>query len=131
MLSDKLFISGALHERRIELGDGTLETLHFRELTTTEFERFGLWNSSADEEVQARAAARLIAMSLRTADGKEAITAEQAEQLKRPVSVRIVAAIYEVNGLGRRKDGSAQDSKAEAGKESPPGETSGSGTLSA
>jgi hypothetical protein len=112
MLSAKLFIEDRLEERSIELADGSVEVLHFRHLPNTAFERYAIWTNSADEDVVATAHARLLALGLCTADGKDAITAAQAERLKRPVMLRMIAALLEVNGFGKRTDGGSRDAEA-------------------
>ena len=112
MLSPKLFIEERIEERTIELGDGSVEVLHFRHLPNTAFERYAIWSASKDEDVVATAHARLLAMGLCTPDGADAITADQAERLKRPVMLRLIAALLEVNGFGKRTDGGAKDAAA-------------------
>lgn len=123
MLSDKLFISDKIEERTIELDDGTKEVLWFKHLPNTAFERYAIWNNSKDEDVVASASAGLIALGLCEPDGKPAITRERAEQIKRPVMLRIVNALLEVNGYGKKKTDAEQQ-----GNDSPPVETTGSGT---
>lgn len=100
MLSDKLFISDKVEEKSVELADGTTEVLFFKHLPNSVFERYGLWNASSDEQVKVMASSRLLALGLCEPDGKPAITAEQAENLKRPVMLRLLTALFEVNGFG-------------------------------
>lgn len=96
-LSDKLFISGTIEERTIELGDGTKETLFFKHLPNTAFERYAIWVNSADEDTMATAAARLVSMGLCEPDGSPALTFERAQTLKRDVLKRVFRALIEVN----------------------------------
>lgn len=118
-LSDKFFVDPAkVEEREIELGDGTKEALHFKQLDSVTLERYAMWANSADEEVAASATHRLISMALVEPDGQPAISFEQAKLLKRPIVQRMLAAIFDVNGYGKGK----------AGNDSPAAPKSGSGT---
>lgn len=108
MLPAHLFIDTArVEERTVELGDGTSEVLHFKHLPNTAFERYAIWTNSADEEVRASAPARLVELGLCDADGKPSLTREQAERLKRPVLLRLVTALLDVNGYGKAAPGNA------------------------
>lgn len=100
MLNEQFYISEAIHEKEIELADGSKHVLHFKELPNTAFEKYAMWCSSADEDVVASASARLLVMGLCAADGKPAVTVEQAERIKRPVMQRMVKALLDVNGYG-------------------------------
>lgn len=100
MLNEQFYISETIHEKEIELADGSKHVLHFKELPNTAFEKYAMWCSSADEDVVASASARLLAMGLCDADGKPAVTVEQAERIKRPVMQRMVKTLLDVNGYG-------------------------------
>jgi hypothetical protein len=117
MLDSALFTSEAVHEREITLGDGTKHVLFFREIPSAEFRK--LQTESRKEELQEIAASKLIARSLCTKEGEDAITFEDAAKLKQGVRFAIALAIGEVNGLG-----------ASVGKVSPTEATNGSGTSS-
>jgi len=103
MLDNKFFISDEVEERSIEMGDGSVEVLHFKHLSNTALERYAIWLSSADEDVIATASARLVALGLCEPDGKTTLSVEQAERIKRPVMQRIVKALLEVNGYGKQQ----------------------------
>lgn len=118
MLDAALFISDEIAEKEIELADGSKHVLFFKQLPNTAFEKYALWNASADEDVAAKASARLLVLGLCDADGKPALTLEQAERIKRPVMQRMFAALIDVNGYGKGKQGN----------DLPPGATTGSGT---
>lgn len=115
MLNEALFTSATVHEREITLGDGTKHVLNFREVHAAAFRK--LQATSKNEDEQELAASKLIAASLCNPDGTDAITVEQAGQLKQGVRFAIAMAIGEVNGIG-----------AHVGKVSPPEEKNGSGT---
>jgi hypothetical protein len=104
MLSEKFFISDQIEERSIELGDGSSEVLYFKHLPNTAFERYAIWSNSKDEDIVASAHARLLAMGLCGPDGAAAVTQEQAERIKRPVMLRMIAALLEVNGYGKKAE---------------------------
>lgn len=102
MLNANLFISDKIEERSVELGDGTSEVLYFKHLSNTIFERYAIWTASADEDVVAIASSRLIVLGLCNSDGTPALTLNEAERLKRPVMQRVMQALLEVNGYGKK-----------------------------
>ena len=103
MLDKSLFVSTEVVEREVELADGKKHKLFFKELTAADIARYVNALNSSDEEVQVMASPKLIALSLCEADGKAAITVEQALQLKPTVIGPILDAVREVNGLGDKK----------------------------
>lgn len=103
MLDKSLFISDEIVEKTIELADGSKHVLFFKQLPNTAFEKYAVWCSSADEDVVSMASTRLLAMSLCDPDGKPAISAEQAQRIKRPVLQRMVRALFDVNGYGTQE----------------------------
>jgi len=115
---DTFFVSPEVHERTVELADGTKHILHFREVPATVFRKFQMDESSDDEDVRANSIARLIAASLCNADGSPAMSVEKAAMLKPNPSNAIFSAVLSVNGVGAK------------GKAQPPGEPTGSGTSS-
>lgn len=100
MKFDGFFVSDEIHERTVELGDGSKHVLHFRELSVTELRRFAQAERSDDEDVRAQSVAKLIAASLCDPDGKPAMTVEQAVRLKPKVGNAIFAALMSVNDSG-------------------------------
>lgn len=104
MLDERFFISTTLEEREVTLVDGSKAVLHFRHLPNTDFERYAMWSKSADEDIAASAAARLISVGLCEPDGKPALTLEQAVRLKRPVMMQMLTALLDVNGYGKSAD---------------------------
>lgn len=115
MLDAALFVSDAVHEREITLGDGTKHKLHFKEIAAGEFRKLQTANQAQAEE----AASKVIAASLCNPDGSQALTVEEAGKLKQGVRLALSLAIADVNGIG-----------AAVGKVSPPEEKTGSGTSS-
>jgi hypothetical protein len=98
MLDNAFFVSTELHEREVELADGSKHVLYFKELPAIEFRRFALAEQSENENIKATSIAKLIAASLCDADGKMAITFEQALNLKASAMNSIFEAMLEVNG---------------------------------
>lgn len=117
-LSASLFVSDTLHAREVKLPDGSVHTLHFRELPAVEFRKFYRAEQSDDDAKQSGSMASLIAACLCEPDGKPAITIKKALTLNAAATNAIMAAILEVNGF----------SKGEAGNPSAPEQMSGSGT---
>lgn len=106
MLADRYFTHDTIEERTVALGDGAEEVLHFKHLPNTVFERYAMWRGSADEEVVASAAARLVVLGLCEPDGAAALTIEQAVRLKPQVLQRLFLTVIDVNGWGSK--GAAQ-----------------------
>lgn len=103
MLDSSLFASTVVQEREIKLPDGKTHTLYFKELPAIEFSRYFNAVNSKDEDVQLLASAKLIAAGLCDPDGKQALTVEQAAQLKPGPLGAILEALRDVNGLGEEK----------------------------
>lgn len=116
----QLLIGDAVVEREIEMMDGSKAVMYFRELPNTVFETHAARAASADEKLAASAPAYLVSMALCEPDGKPALNQQQAERIKRPLLVRLLNTIFEVNGMIKKK--------AEAGNASAPETPSGSGT---
>lgn len=97
-LPSTCFISNSVHERKVKLGDDQEHTLHFRELTNTDFRKLVFAERSEDEDVRAAAEARMISMSLCDQDGKPALTLDDAVRLKPAISRALADAVLDVNG---------------------------------
>lgn len=108
-LSESFFVSEKLHEKTVELSNGEKHVLHFRELPGSEFSRFRDHQNSDDQEVRIMAIPRAIQASLRTPDGKEAITTEQAMKLKAPVMNALLTAAMEVNTFTEKKPSPSEE----------------------
>jgi hypothetical protein len=98
MLNESFFVSNQVQEKTVKLADGSEHTLYFKELPAVEFRRFALAEQSENDDVRAMSVAKLIAASLCDADGKPALTAEKALQLKAGAMNAIFEAMLEVNG---------------------------------
>ena len=113
-----LFISPALTEREITLADGSTALLHFAKAPAAEWSAYQFALAiGADDAARARAALRLVMVSLREPDGKPALSWDQVNALDPGVAQRLIIAATEVSRP-----------PADAGKALPPGESSGSGT---
>lgn len=117
---EAFFVSAQVHERKVTLADGSEHILYFKEVPATVYRKFQIAESSEDEDVRASSLAKLITASMCEADGSPAMTFEDACRLKGPVSNDLVSAVLEVNG--KRSPGES------LGNDSPPSETTGSGT---
>lgn len=113
-----LFISPALIEREVLLADGSKARLHFAKASAAEWSAYQFAIAlGADDAVRARAALRLIMVSLREPDGTPALSWDQVNALDPGVAQRLILAASEISRP-----------PADAGNASPPGEKSGSGT---
>jgi hypothetical protein len=103
-LPTTFFTSQEVHEREVTLADGSKHVLYFKELPAIEFRKFQMAETSDDEDTRAASVAKLIAVSLVEKDGKPAITAKQAAQLKGAAANALMSAILDVNGFGSKND---------------------------
>lgn len=99
-LDPSLFISDTVHERTVELGDGTKHKMHFRELPNPDLLRFTFAERSDDDDVRAEARARLVSASLCDEHGKPVLPFEHAIRLKPQVLSAFFAEVLAVNGFG-------------------------------
>lgn len=99
-LDPSLFISDTVHERAVELGDGTKHTMYFRELTNPDLLRFTFAERSDDDDVRAESRARLVSASLCDESGKPVLPFEDAIRLKPQVLSAFFAEVLAVNGFG-------------------------------
>ena len=97
MLDDSLFAGSDLHKRDVDVGGKTVG-LWFKELPAVDFIRFHSLTSSADEDVRAGAAAKLIAACVVNPDGTQAMSCDKAMTLKTKPLNAIFSAVLEVNG---------------------------------
>lgn len=100
MMDESLFVSDKLHERTVELPDGSTHVLHFKELPAVTFRAFHLAEKSSDEDVQTGSVAKLIAASLCDPDGKPAMTYAKVLTIKPAAANAFVQEILAVNGFG-------------------------------
>jgi hypothetical protein len=102
-LAASFFVSTEIHQKEVELADGEKHTLYFKELPHVEVRQFQLNELSEDHDVRVLSMARLIAASLCEADGKPAVTVEQATQLKASVVSKLMQVITDVNAAAQKK----------------------------
>lgn len=98
MLDKSLFVSTEVHEKKVKLADGSVHSLYFKELPAVEFRRFALAEQSDNDDIRATSIAKLISASLCNENGKQAVTFDQALQLKASAMSAIFEAMLEVNG---------------------------------
>lgn len=104
-LSKSLFVSDEVHEKEVTLPNGEVHKLHFKELSAVEFRKFQMAEFSENDEVKATSMAKLISSSLVEADGKLALTMQQALKLNSAATNAMIAVILSVNGFGEQKKG--------------------------
>lgn len=110
-LSKDFFVSDKLHERNIEMPDGSKHLIHFAELTAADFTNFRDEQRSDDAKVRALSTPRLLVKAVREPNGKPAMTAEQAAMLKPGPMRALFEAVLEVNTYdGKKASPSAADS---------------------
>jgi hypothetical protein len=112
MLPAALFRSDELHKRDITLADGSVHTLHFREMTKAEEQKMRAIAGKDGDHVS-----YMIAVSLCDDQGASVVDEDQAGNLKRGVRNAMVTAIMDINGSG-----------ATVGNGLPPAVSSGSST---
>jgi hypothetical protein len=95
------FSPDGIEQREIEFADGSKVPVWFRRLPNSTFERYAAWIKGTDEVAASLAHARLLAFGVCEADGRDALTVEQADRIKRPVALRILAELLRVNGYER------------------------------
>jgi hypothetical protein len=99
---DSLFASPTVHEKQVEMADGSTHTCWFKELTAVAFRSYQIAEHSADPDERVASMAKLVASSLCEPDGHLSLTLEKAKTLKPDVMNRMVMAILEINNIGGR-----------------------------
>jgi len=92
-----LFASTELHSKELTMLDGTKETFYFRELTSAQYRKYLLIESTGSYEEKSENIGDLISISLVGADGKQALTREQAIKLKPAVTILFFNEILKIN----------------------------------
>ena len=96
-LPDALFVSDQVVDREVELGDGKKHKLYFKAISHVEFNKWVTALTSPDEDVRDRAHSRLVVASMVTADGKPALSLEQANRIKPKVLRELSEVIADIN----------------------------------
>jgi hypothetical protein len=102
-LDASLFISDTVHARPVTLPDGSVHTMHFKELPAADFRKFHRAEASEDDAVHAGSMAVLIAASLCEPDGKPAMTFAKAQTLKPAAMLALFSEVMAVNGFGAKE----------------------------
>jgi hypothetical protein len=110
-LSKDFFVSDTLHERSVEMPDGSKHIIHFAELSAADFTAFRDEQRSEDAKTRALATPRLLAKAVREPNGKPAMTVDQAVKLKPGPLRALFEAVLEVNTFdGKKPSPSAEGS---------------------
>lgn len=91
-----LFTSAALEERELTLADGTAVRWHFAKVPSIEWSQYQFAIAGGDEGTRARASLRLVMLSLREPDGRQALNWEQVQRLDPGVAQQLMRAAGEV-----------------------------------
>jgi hypothetical protein len=113
-LSKDFFVSDKLHERSVEMPDGSKHLIHFAELSAADFTAFRDEQRSEDPKVRALATARLLAKAVREPNGKAAMTPEQADKLKPGPMRALFEAVLEVNTYDGKKPSPSAEASGSA-----------------
>lgn len=99
---DSFFVSAKVHDKEVELADGSKHTVWFKELSAVAFRAFQIAEHSQDLDERISSMPKLIAASVCEPDGTLAMNLERAKTLKPEVMNKLVAAILEINNIGGR-----------------------------
>lgn len=104
-----LMVGDTIHEREVELADGTKRTLYFKEVPAQVFRKWIIARNSDDDAVRAASAEILIVASMCEPDGRPALTLEQAARLKPAIASRLFDAVLDINDGANEKKAEGQD----------------------
>lgn len=113
-LSKDFFVSDKLHERAVEMPDGSKHLIHFAELSAADFTAFRDEQRSEDPKVRALATPKLLAKAVREPNGKQSMTVEQAANLKSAPLRALFEAVLEVNTYDGKKPSPSADGSGSA-----------------
>lgn len=99
VLNPLLFATDELHPKVVTLADGSRETFYFKELKASQISKYRAYYNQEDSNREL-AMAYLVSAALCDADGKMAITLEQAGNLKAGISDNFVNIILKMSGFG-------------------------------
>ncbi len=97
LLDASLFISQEVQSSDVVLADGNTHKLYFKELPSASWRVYSLIERNGTLKEKSENMQRIIALSLVTPDGKQAITLEKALELKAEVVIAIFSKIVEIN----------------------------------
>jgi hypothetical protein len=97
---DSLFASSRVHEKQVEMADGSTHTCWFKELTAVAFREYQIAEHSEDPKERVTSMVKLIASSLCEPDGRLALDLEKAKTIKPDVMNKMVMTILEINNIG-------------------------------
>ena len=98
-MDSSLFVSDAVQPLPVELADGSIHQLHFKEYAGTAFAKYAMAIRSEDPQTRSEAPAILIAASVCNPDGSRALSFERACQLKPAAMNAIFSKVMEVNSV--------------------------------
>ncbi|SDW95085.1 hypothetical protein [Lysobacter enzymogenes] len=98
-LPESCFASTAAHARDITLPDGSVHTMHFKELPAIEFRLWRHREQSEDEQTRFDALPMLLVAGICNPDGSPALPLKMAKRLKGEPMNALLVALLEVNGV--------------------------------
>lgn len=96
----KILTSSAPVPREVTFSDGTVETVHFKQVSAGHMRRWRAAEQSGDDEIRAFAMQRLIAASLCDADGKLVLTEAESQNLTPNGLTDLFPHVMTVAGVG-------------------------------
>lgn len=101
------FISAQPVEKSVTMPDGTVSTVHLREVSDADWMRYVASSASNDIDTQAGARAFLISKAWVNADGSPALSLDDAARLKPIVARQFVRHISAINAPDPARPGNA------------------------
>ncbi|MGV6491389.1 hypothetical protein ACTUVK_000552 [Stenotrophomonas rhizophila] len=100
MDKNKILTSGAPVAREVEFSDGSVETVHFKQVSAGQMRRWRAAEGSGDDNLQFFAMQRLVAESLCDADGKLVLTEAESQNLTPNGLTDLFPHVMAVAGIG-------------------------------
>ena len=129
MLDKSYFVTQKVHLRKIKLGDGKEHDIYLKELTNVQWRRHLLVETNGTNEERAGEVALLVSQCLVNADGTQAVSFEDAQNIKTSIVIFMFDAIKKLHQ--QPFDLEVNEEGKSSGTESVNTPTSGSGTSSA
>ncbi|MBN4942010.1 hypothetical protein JY414_09305 [Stenotrophomonas maltophilia] len=100
MDKSKILTSNAPVAREVKFSDGTIETVHFRQVSAGQMRRWRAAEASGNEDETCFAMQRLVAASLCDADGKLVLTEAESQNLTANGLTDLFPHVMAVAGIG-------------------------------
>lgn len=97
------FVGNELHEREVEMPDGSRVTIHFRKARARTYAKYSLAIGSQDADVRGDSMAVVVADTVCEPDGALSLTYEQARDLDPRAMANLFHAAVDVSGYGEKE----------------------------